>query len=240
MLGCNAYNTGEETNSSLTENLEGMISFLTETVDTNVDGFLFEVRDPSDNSLVASKYKNLEPMTLPSRLLDGAGPDHRFADAYFVLEPGEYLVQAFPMEGVRCHHSEECEPSNQELVVVDPGRTTEVFLISQCDTIDNGGLDIVAVLNYSPIITDLIFDPSKFFEVCETIFVWVVAHDPDGDPLTYYWELIEGPDCALAFYEDHLSFTVCECADYVIKVTVCDSFGLCAELSFPLHAGCGV
>jgi hypothetical protein len=239
MLACSVDNS-DNSNSNQSENLKGMISFLIETADTHVEGFLFEVRNPFDNSLVASRYVGLEPMTLPSRLLGGAGPDHHFADAYFVLPPGEYLVQAFPMQDMFTQ-SDECLPSNQELVHVYPSETTEVYLISQCDTVDNGGLDIVAVLNYSPIIVDLFFDLSKFFEACETVYVWVEAYDPDGDPLTYYWEVIGGPGGdGMEYQEYSFSFTSCTCEDYHVKVTVCDSFGLCAELTFPLHVGCGV
>jgi hypothetical protein len=216
--------------------LTGSMSFYLETADDDVGGFYFEVRDPA-GALVDSRYAPLEDMNFPSRLLEGAGSNHKFADAYFVLEPGDYIAQAFPMieEGVR---SEVCDPSDPVRTTVNPGETTEVILVSQCEAVDNGGLDIVVIINHEPRILDLVFDPSKFVPTCEELAVTVTAEDPDDDPLTYSWAITSAPQGANYTSNpdgDTLYFTARTDGDYEAEVTVCDSLGLCTQLSFPIH-----
>ena len=113
-------------------------------------------------------------------------------------------------------------------------------MVLTCDGPDNGAMDIEAILNHDPRITDLTFDPSKFIETCETVHIHVEAEDPDGDRnVTYVWNLIDAP--ANAQYELDLvdaqtaRFVSLSEGNYTFVVAVCDAFELCGILVFPVH-----
>jgi hypothetical protein len=207
--GCATYTGPEPAGPDL-----GELSFYLETGDDGVTGFCFEVavEVEGEKEVIADSCEDLKDMYFPSRLLPDAGDMHRFADAYFVLEPGTYWARAIPMAGDEA--SEICHPSEWTMATVEAERTTEIFLISQCECPDNGGLDIVVVLNHCPIIVELTFDPNKFIGVCDQLMVEVVAEDPDGDPITYSFELLtEEVDCADNIFTDGnmLYFSTCDC-----------------------------
>src|SRR5690606_13118234 len=89
--------------------------------------------EPVDEQIV-----ELEEEALPDHLdaEGGAGDGHAFADAFFVLEPGDYRVCATPLQGDGSV-SEECAPTSGDVTVMAES-TTEIALISQCDGPANG------------------------------------------------------------------------------------------------------
>ena len=190
---------------------------------------------------VVSDCVPLEDETLPASFLPaGSGDDHRFADKFFVLAPSKdpYDIVVTPVKSCSPEEvSEDCEQAVGE-AIVEPNKTTEVTLVSQCDMEDTGGLDVIGALNHDPVIEGLIYNESKFMLTCENLSLEVVARDQDGDELTYEW-LIEGPPGA-QFETDGSDwsttmFTPKTPGTYNGKVTVCDNFGLCADLAFPIH-----
>jgi hypothetical protein len=86
--------------------------------------------------------------------------EHRFADLFLTLEAGCYSVTATPLDRASMP-SEVCASTSKRVVVV-PGKTTEVFLLNQCDGKDSGNVDILAALNTAPHITNIHFEFSKF------------------------------------------------------------------------------
>ena len=157
-----------------------------------------------------------------------------FIDGLMVLPPGDYMVCVTPLQSNGLP-SAECAPVTGE-VSVSPEITTEVVLISQCDGNPNGGLDVVVGLNDPPLITDLNIGPSKFITTCETASLTVEASDPNGDSLSYDWEIISGPAGGLLVESGATAqFTPSAAGDYELKVTVYDATGGSTSLSFPVH-----
>ncbi len=178
----------------------------------------------------------LEAETLPDSVnpVEGAGA-HEFTDALFVLAPGDYRICATPMaaEGV----SARCAPVDSVATVVAE-ETTEVVLASMCEGDPNGGLDVVVALNEPPSVNDLTIEPSKFITTCETATISVVADDPEGDALTYTWEVSAAPEGSaptLVGDGDAASFAGNTAGDYEVTLTVTDVYGAAVTLSFPFH-----
>jgi DNA-binding beta-propeller fold protein YncE len=229
-LGCN---NGE----SINDGPAGSLSFHLEAGYDDVVGFQFRVEDSDGN--VTVRYVELEEENFPSHLHPGTGDSHRFADAFFVLAPGTYSINVIPMKSEQ-EQSEDCLPAG-EIVEVLENETTEVVLVSLCDMEDNGALDIIVITNHDPVITGLVFDPSKFILTCEYLEVTVEANDPDGDPLTYDWEVTSEPAAAIydfSFENETMSLFSRTAGDYEVTVTVCDTVEdaiMCAHLTFPIH-----
>ncbi len=166
----------------------------------------------------------------------GTGDGHPFADGLFVLEPGNYRVCAVPLDAYD-KPSQSCKPATQTTTVF-PGATTEIMLVMQCDGVDNGGLDAIAVFNHPPVIEDLEIAPSKFITVCQKAMLTVEASDPNGDDLSYYWWLLYAPpgaDWHLYGNKAHAKFFTDTPGTYKLKVTVRDAFDAYTSLVFPIH-----
>ena len=127
----------------------------------DVNGFWIRVYSSDWSELVTEQYAPLETEPLPAHLMPGGAEGHSFGDAYFVVPAGAYNVRILPMVD-QANHSRVCADAEDEGVVVMPGLTTEIVLISQCGGPDNGGLDVIATTNHEPNIQDLDFIPSKF------------------------------------------------------------------------------
>jgi hypothetical protein len=178
----------------------------------------------------------LEEEGLPAHLLpEGAGGEHPFADGLFTLPPGDYVVCATPLNE-NGEPSEECGPASTPATVVAEA-TTEVVMISQCEGDPSGALDAVLALNDPPHIDDLDIDPSKFITKCEEAVLTVTATDPDGDEMTFAWEILPGGPGNPAIADDGATavFTTDSAGDYEVKVTVTDALGASTSLTFPIH-----
>lgn len=193
---------------------------------------------PADSSCgdppLYTQTRSLEEESLPISLGDGAA-GHLFADAFFVLEPGEYRVCALPLHGEE--PSSECAPAEM-VVTAQPELTTEVLLVSQCEGEPSSAVDVIVELNDPPVITAVTLDPSKFVTVCETLTITVEAEDPNGDELNpvYDFQIVSSPGTgALLDARGPVATLAGSPGDYVIEVKVFDSHGQPASLSFPVY-----
>ena len=179
---------------------------------------------------------NLEKMLLP-----GGSPawenspldmnsEHQFADHFEVLPAGCYDVKATPLAG-NGSASAECAAAFANDVTVLDGRTTEVFMISQCKGEAVGALDSVVALNRPPTLQDLDFKPSKFIQAGGKTTVCATATDPDGDPLEIEWDQIGGSLCGEKVVSSSINasgLTQCvdiaptEAGDYLFEVRIYD------------------
>jgi hypothetical protein len=215
----------------------GALTFLLETSDEGVTGFCFDVATARMEP-VEHRCVDLEETTQPSLLLPDARLTHRLAESYLVLPPGDYAIRATPMDADQ--PSSSCRPSEWTPVTIRSGETTEAYLVSQCQSPDHGGLDIVTRLNHAPTINQLSYHPSMRVETCQPLEVTVSAVDPDGDPLTYTWVEIDQclvPEKCVERRENGqvLSFESCAGCEFVFEVAVCDPFGLCATERVPIE-----
>ncbi len=191
--------------------------------------------DDCDGDAVAEAVVPLEAEALPVDLA-GGGDQHPFADALFVLEPGDYRVCVFPQDADG-NPSEACMPAEGDASVV-ADETTEIVIFAQCEGDPSGALDVVGALNDPPHIDDLEIDPSKFVDTCERPHITVHASDPNGDPLEYAWGILAMPaGAAVALAEDGAwaIFSTDTPGEYELEVVVSDGHGGEARLSFPIH-----
>ncbi|WP_230467285.1 hypothetical protein [Lujinxingia vulgaris] len=114
-----------------------------------------------------------------------------FADYFVVLEEGCYDVEIVPIDEDG-EEVELCEPSLASGVEVRAGETTEIAMVSQCGGDNFGAMDVLGVLNFSPTLTRLDFDPSKLVE-CEALTICATAVDSDADDIEFEWEQRSGP-----------------------------------------------
>ena len=114
-----------------------------------------------------------------------------FADYFATLEAGCYDVELVPLDedgGVVDY----CSVATAEEVEVEAGETTEIVMVSQCGGDNQGGLDVLGVLNFAPAITMIEFEPSKIVG-CESVEVCTTAIDSDRDALEFEWTQLDGP-----------------------------------------------
>jgi streptogramin lyase len=206
------------------------------TPSNDVDGFLVTV---VGQEVALSKYAKLfEKMSIPPQFLEyqGVGNDHRFADAFFSgLVAGKYKISIAPMKE-NGEPSDNCKPASGA-VTVKPSQVSEIVLVSQCKTVQFGGIDVIAALNNQPQILELSYEPGKFVRTCEMAQLTANAYDADGDELSYNWT-ITAPEGAL--YESKQAkntlFLMSRTAgSYKAKITACDPWMLCADFEFPIH-----
>lgn len=219
------------------------LTMINDVSQDDVTGFYIYIEhgeDP-DEKFVVSDCVPLEAETLPSAfLIDGAGDDHRFADKFFVLAPDkdEYKIKATPVKSCSpLVTSDDCSVATGT-ALIEPGKTTEVVLMSYCDMPDSGAVDIIAGLQHDPTITGLEYGTSKFILTCEHLEIAVQAEDQDGDDLSYQWEVSGDPN---AQYETQnmdtasMRFLSKTPGTYAGTVTVCDVYDSCASLTFPIY-----
>jgi hypothetical protein len=180
---------------------------------------------------IAETTSTLEDEDLPGSVLPPGAGAHPGADGLFVLPPGNYRVCATPMGAGG--PSLECA-STEGTASVFSESTIEIALVSQCSGDANGGLDVVVALNDPPKITDLDITPSKFITQCETATITTTAVDPDGDALSYAWEIVAGAG-SLSGQDSTATFAPAGAGDSTVRMTVTDTLGGSAKLSFPIH-----
>lgn len=158
------------------------------------------------------------------------------ADSFFDVFLGYYCVQATPMTGPPGAGKpvKECTVAQGGPYWVEPGRTTEAMLVSNCDRPDTGGLDVAVSLNNDPLIESLVYKPSKYVCEGEELAVIVTAVDPDGDALTWSWAGLPAGCTALDGVLTCYPVTS-SAGTYWVTVKACDPGGLCAKLEFPIH-----
>jgi streptogramin lyase len=190
-----------------------------------------------DDEPIAKTTASLEEEPLPKHALPaGAGKAHPFADGLFVLPPGAYKVCATPSKKDG-KPSDRCARAETDASVMAEA-TTEVLLVSQCQGDPTGALDAIAALNTPPRITNLKIKDSKFITQCEKAAISVEAMDPNGDALSYAWEIVKAPVAGegnVVGMGAKATFTPGGPGAYELKVTVTDVFGAKTSLTFPVH-----
>jgi hypothetical protein len=150
---------------------------------------------------VVDLTKPLDALRVPDGIPDLANhpldssSKHAFADDFEVVPAGCYDVSTRPVldGGATCHEA------HKSKVKVLAGKTTEVFLINQCDGMDPGALDAIAAINHPPVLTDVDFRDSKFVATCGDQIICATAYDPENDPLRFTWKATGGPAVAGPF-----------------------------------------
>jgi cysteine-rich repeat protein len=130
--------------------------------------------------------------------------------------------------------SSECAPASDK-VTVEANKTVELLLVSQCEGDPNGGLDVITALNDPPAIDDLELQPSKFITACEEVVLKAVASDPNGDVLSYEWEITAGPGGSISGTGPSVTFSPNGPGEYAVTLTVTDVYEASTSLSFPIH-----
>lgn len=194
--------------------------------DTDVAGMMFELQPVSclDGAAIPGAapiviVKDLEDILLPGGIPEFVDapfdPDsrHVFADAFLVVEAGCYDVVTTPIDAEGAP-SADCRPASARRVEVVESRTTEVFLINQCDATDPGAIDIGTGLNHAPELISLEFAESKFGLRCDQQTICATVLDVDGDPLDFAWNLLgdllfEGPSVVSETANEDGSITQC-------------------------------
>lgn len=186
--------------------------------------------DDCTSSPISEQWVSLEAEVLPEpQAMGGTRP---FAGGLFVLPEGSYRVCATPLVGD--DPAEICEAAEAE-VAVSSGTTTQVVLISQCQTPTTGGVGVIVALNDGPVISRLELEPSQFISVCETVTVVATATDANEDELEYTWSIAEGPSGGRLSASAASATFSGPAGDYDLLLEVDDGHGGRAELNFPLH-----
>ena len=185
-----------------------------------------------DDPALTSKNIPLESEPLPASIAGPGAGMHQFADGLFVLAPGSYLACATPLAGGA--PSVDCARAQATAVVV-AGQTTEALLVSQCQGKPSGGLDVVVALNDPPQIGGLELSPSTFITTCEQATLTVTATDPDGDAISYAWEVVSGPSGPSLHPAGAAATFSGPAGDYLLSVKATDVHGASTVLTFPVH-----
>ena len=145
------------------------------------------------------------------------------SSAFFVLEPGEYLVRAsfFDADGAA---SEDCAPTERP-VTIAADEVNALVLVTTCGGEDNGGLDVEVEVNSPPVIRDVAFDPGNRVEVCDETALTATADDADDDPLTFAWTLDVAEAVHLAEAGSTAIFSADRPGTYDVHLEVTDGRG---------------
>jgi hypothetical protein len=183
---------------------------------------------------IATKLVAADKKAVPAAVQPpDAGALHPLFDAFFTLPEGAYHLCAIPMAGELA--SQLCERAEGDATVVAQA-TTEVLLVSQCRGARRGGLDVITTLNDPPVIDNLDIAPSKFIATCDRATFTATASDPNGDALSFTWEIVSGPaGASLIAVGASATFSTVTAGEYTVRVTARDVYGASASLTFPVH-----
>lgn len=134
--------------------------------------------------------------TVGGPLPAGAESSRPFADGIVVMAAGTYLACAQPQLATG-GASQQCALAERSFTVA-AGATVDVLLVSQCQGTPTGAAAVSAALNSPPAILSLDVDPARFVAPCESATLEADVQDPDGDPVTVAWSVVEAPETALA------------------------------------------
>ncbi|WP_438024666.1 hypothetical protein [Sorangium sp. So ce233] len=170
----------------------------------------------------------------PDLLPPGAGENHAFGDALFVVTPGLYWACATPLteSGAPSAH---CRTSGGGIEVL-PGLTSEMGLYSHCSSEQSGGLDVFVALNSAPQIDGVVIEESKFITTCEEATITASASDPDGDNVYYQWFHFSGPARpTIRYIGSTATFRAGVEGVYQVRLVAFDRSGFSSSLTFPIH-----
>jgi hypothetical protein len=109
---------------------------------------------------------------------------HRASELLEVVPAGCYDVMVTPLLAGGAP-STGCGPARKDRVEVLEGKTTDVFLLGQCQGHDPGALDILAALNHAPEIVDLSTPGSASLGCGAPTLLCASGKDVDSDPLEF-------------------------------------------------------
>lgn len=167
--------------------------------ETDVTGFSFVISRCDSGEIVAEGVEELEDLVLPGLIPEfhnrpfDERSRHLFSDHYTTVAPGCYDITVQPIDADG-RDSSDCSAASKFGVEVEAGKSAEVMLISQCEGDNPGGLDVVAVLNHPPTLEEM--DYEKYSLACQQVTVCARASDPEGDPLRFFWQQVDGPPLA--------------------------------------------
>jgi hypothetical protein len=208
-------------------------SFVADVDSVQVDVF-------AGGRLVASKTVRLMP-DLFGADAGAVGPDGGAAapvagaDAFFVVPPGVYTVQATPLTAGGAP-SAMCGVATSTTKVV-AGNTSEITLGVLCMGAPAGGVDVVVTVSAQPTITGITIDPQKFIDTCVPVALEVAA-TAQGGVLSYQWSVDTAPAGAMYTLTGtgaRVHFTSQTPGDFGLTVKVTNGTGLEADLSLPVH-----
>lgn len=238
LSACDAGDSGEQqSHSSAAARIESAL--IADPHD--VAGFFYQIE--CEDGFSYSEYVALEEEMLPPWLDPDAGDSHYFSDLFTVLPEGECKVCATPMQD-QTTPSAECGQVCSGFEVM-AGQTTEIVLMSQCEGDPSGAGDIVAGLNDPPVIVDV--NLNKFICLGEKLEVTVHAEDPNGDTITYNFQVVTWPEMPAPgtwqLFPSGNSFVFVAGTEgmYEVIATVTDPYGASTSITFPIHVSeCGV
>lgn len=161
-------------------------------------------------------------------------------DAFFLIPPGTYDVNATPIDATG-KPTNACTTAHASAAVVQD-KTTEIILSLFCGNVGPGGLDVIVVVKQGPTIKRFVLDPSKFTTACDQITLEVGAESGDGGALKFQWTVVAAPPNAKVTFvpaADQAIFSAQTPGDYLISVQAIDAAGHSAGLTVPLHVADG-
>jgi hypothetical protein len=178
------------------------------------------------------------PVTVSGDWAGGASGEHLVADCFFVVAPGQWSIDELSATDQDGNALGCCDSTFPSSVAVSESETTEVAGMLQCETVQNGAIDVYVTINTPPTITNVEIIPSKFGSVCVPIELMAEAVDPQGDAIMFSWEVISAPeraDSQLNAEGPHAFFAANALGDYEIRLTATDELDASHTLDFPLH-----
>jgi hypothetical protein len=224
------------------ENLEAMgrvaLAVTLPDEERDVSRFVVTIH-PSGSTCSGPPLEVLElPLALdgtPGALPTGAESSRPFADGIVVLQAGTYLACAQPQLAVGAP-SQQCALAERSFTV-EAGSTVDVLLVSQCQGAPTGAAAVSAALNSPPAILSLDIAPTRFVAPCESATLEADVQDPDGDPITIAWSVVDAPETALAELiaaGASATFEGDTPGQYTVALTATDPFGSASSLEIPL------